>query len=178
MIIGVLIFVACLGAVFGIIAVHECGHFLAGRIAGIPAGAMQVRLLAFPQHVALRSDGRWLHPSTEYEQYAQAAMGYLQDRRRAVLYVAGGLAVQSVAFAALLAALAAVGVPRFWVLPVAGAMASVPVLYLGADVIFTALSRKPCGDFSFLWRISPASSILVTLFTLIAHGAALWGVMR
>jgi hypothetical protein len=40
--------------VFALIAVHETGHYIAGLTAGIPATAMKIRLLTFPQHVALR----------------------------------------------------------------------------------------------------------------------------
>lgn len=173
MLLGISIFAVCLFAVSGIIAVHECGHYLAGLAGGIPHHSMRVRLLVFPQHVALRDNDRWLHPNFDYERYAMVAMAFLGDRPRAVLYVAGGLIMQTIAFVVLVLGGGAAGVPRFWLLPVAVAMTSVLVLYLCGDLIFTRLANKPCGDFSFLWKISPASSVAVTIGILAAHAAAL-----
>jgi hypothetical protein len=37
---------------FVLTPVHETGHYLAGRLGGIPAGDMRIVLLAFPQRVA------------------------------------------------------------------------------------------------------------------------------
>ena len=48
-----LILFTILAFVFTLIAVHEAGHYLAGLTAGIPASVMKIRLLTFPQHVAL-----------------------------------------------------------------------------------------------------------------------------
>src|SRR5947207_2910887 len=53
----VVIFLANAACIFVLIAVHEAGHFLAGWVGGIPVGEM--RLLTFPQHVALRDGEEW-----------------------------------------------------------------------------------------------------------------------
>jgi len=41
-------------AYFAIVTVHEVGHYLAGLLIGIPRRDLRIRLLCFPQHVALR----------------------------------------------------------------------------------------------------------------------------
>lgn len=169
MLLAVLIFTGCLLAVFGIISVHEWGHYLAGLAGGIPRHAMRVRLFVFPQHVALKSGAQWLHPQFDYAQYATAAMAFLRDQPRAVLYVAGGLVLQTVGFAGFVAGGVAAGIPRLWLIPVACAMASVFVLYLIGDLLFTCFTRRPCGDFSFLWKISPVNCLFVTIVTLAVH---------
>ncbi|MES2692073.1 MAG: hypothetical protein V4773_01280 [Verrucomicrobiota bacterium] len=173
MLIGISIFFACLAAIFGVIAVHECGHYLAGAAGGIPWSAMKIRLFTFPQHVALKSEGRWLHPSRDYERYVAASMSLLKDRTRAGFYVSGGLLSQTLAFVGLVFALAGAGIPRFWVTPIVCALVSVPCLYLGFDLLFTRLAGRPCGDFSFLWKISPVASFALTSFVLGFHGGVL-----
>jgi hypothetical protein len=177
MIIGISIFFACLFAVFGIIAVHECGHYLAGAAAGIPRHAMKIRLFAFPQHVALWSEGRWLHPIRDYDQYVTTSMSLLKDRLRAGIYVAAGLLVQTLAFVCLVLGLKATGAPGFWITPMACALVSLPCLYLGVDLVLTRLSGKPSGDFSSLWRISPTASAAMTILVIGIHGGVLFHIV-
>lgn len=173
MILGIALFVASGAAVFAVIAVHEFGHYLAGAAGGIPRGAMRIRLFTFPQHVALQCDRRWLHPIHDYDHYAAAAGSFLKDGLRAGSYVAGGLLTQTVAFVCLVFALSAFDLPRLWITPIVCASASVPILYLGYDLIVTQLVKKPSGDFSFLWRISPMASVALTLFVIGVHAGTL-----
>ncbi len=169
MIIAISIFLACVAAVFGIIAVHECGHILAGRAGGIPWSAMDIRLFAFPQHVALRSEGRWLHPTRDYVSYTAAAMSHLKNRTWAGFYVSGGLLIQTLAFISLVVGLISTGVPRFWIASIVSALVSVPFIYLCFDLLFTRLSGRPSGDFTSLWEISPLASFTLTSFVLGTH---------
>ncbi len=170
---GILIFVACVVAVFAIIAAHEYGHYLAGAIGGIPWDVMEVRLFEFPQHVALRRKGRWLHPQRDYDGYVTTSLLFLRSRIHAGFYVAGGLLIQTLAFVALVAGLAVAGTPRLILTPLVWALVSVPGLYLISDLLSTRSKRKPCGDFSFLWVISPVASAFLALFVVGAHGGVL-----
>jgi hypothetical protein len=56
----VLIFLANAASIFVLIVVHETDHFLAGWVGGIPVCEMRIRLLTFPQHVALRDGKEWV----------------------------------------------------------------------------------------------------------------------
>jgi hypothetical protein len=178
MLLGILIFIACLSAVFGIIAVHECGHYLAGGAAGIPWRLMKIRLRAFPQHVALKSGDRWLHPMADYEKYGVASMALLKGKSRAAIYVSGGLVVQTIVFVLVVLGLPVAGVSQLWVVPIACALVSVPLLYLCADLVFTPMAKRPCGDFSVLWRISPLASLVVTTSVVGIHGAVLFHILE
>jgi hypothetical protein len=173
MIIGISIFFACVASIFAIIAVHECGHYLAGAAGGIPRSSMKIRLFTFPQHVALRSEGRWLHPNRDYERYVAASMSLLQGPARAGFYVSGGLLIQTLAFVGLVFGLLSTGIPRYWITPIACALVCMPFIYLCFDLLVTRFARKPCGDFSFLWMISPAASIALTTFVMGVHGGVL-----
>ena len=169
MLLGLAIFAGCLLAVFGVIALHECGHFLLGIAAGIPAREMKIRLLTFPQHVALREGDGWLDPTRDYHLYVVRAQALAPDRSRQVAYAAGGLVVQTVVVVLFVFAWRSLGGGRLWLVPLTLALVSVPLLYLCADLIFTRLARRPCGDFSVLWAICPAASIAVSSFVLIIH---------
>ena len=91
---------------------------------GIPRHAMKIRLFTFPQPVALKREGGWLHPNRDYERYVTASMLFLKDRTRAGLFVSGGLLIQTVSFALLLLALPGIGVPAFGVTAIACALVS------------------------------------------------------
>jgi hypothetical protein len=173
MIIGISIFFSCIGAIFAMIAVHECGHYLAGAAGGIPWNAMKIRLFTFPQHVALKSDGQWLHPTRDYDRYVEVSRSFLKDRVRAASYVSGGLLIQTVAFVCLVYGLAAIDIPKFWIVPIVCALVALPCIYLAFDILFTQFAKKPCGDFSFLWKISPLTSLAITVFVVGVHGGVL-----
>ncbi len=171
--IGLAIFAGCLASVFGIIALHECGHFLAGLLAGIPFGQMKVRLTVFPQHVALSEGQEWLSPVGDHARYVARAKVLIRSRCGAIGYVAGGLLAQTAVFLAFVWVCRATDVPRVWQLPLTCSLVSVPALYFVADLLATGRTRRPCGDFSGLWEISPMASVLVTGLTLGAHTAGL-----
>ena len=81
--------------VFVLIAVHEMGHYVAGLTAGIPAEAMRIRLLTFPQHVALRDGDRWVSPVREIEHFVAVSRRNLSTRAAAFRWVAGGLVMET-----------------------------------------------------------------------------------
>lgn len=173
MIIGIGIFLTCLAAVFVVIAFHECGHYLAGAASGIPWSAMKIRLLTFPQHVALRSNDQWLHPQRDYEKYAAASMDFLKDRTRAGLYVSSGLLSQTFAFACIAFGLGTLGIPHVWLTPILATLTSMPCVYLCFDLLASRSNGRPCGDFTFLWKISPIASLALTSFVIAVHGGIL-----
>jgi hypothetical protein len=55
------IFLANIVLLLVLIAVHKFGHWLTGRVVGIPAGMMKIRLLTFPQQVVPSRGGRFLY---------------------------------------------------------------------------------------------------------------------
>ncbi|MBI5380772.1 MAG: hypothetical protein HZA31_02615 [Opitutae bacterium] len=175
---GIAIFVGCFVAVFGIIALHECGHFIAGLVVGIPFDQMKVRLAVFPQHVALREGDKWLSPIRDHERYVARSKALMKSRRGALGYVAGGLMSQTVVFLAVVWLCQLIGVPRMWQIPVISALVSVPVLYLLADLFAAKHAKRSVGDFSGLWEISPFVSVLVTGVTISTHAAGLIYVLK
>ena len=171
MIAGFLIFLACTAAILGIIVGHEFGHFLAGAAVGVPLSEMKIRLLTFPPHVALRSEGRWLHPVHDFERYVSASTLLLNGRIRNGFFAAGGLLLQTFVFAAVVFASASAGVPRFWSVPIICALLALPCFYLVSDLSFTRRAKRPSGDFSALWQLCPLASFTLTTFVLAVH----WG---
>lgn len=135
-------------AYFAIVAVHECGHYLAGLLIGVPCRDMRIRLFCFPQHVALRDGHEWVSP-IEIERYVRLAEAYMPTTGRALLYVAGGFILETLGL-------------LLWVilrLPYHQLTISLALvmtlLYLAADVAVFAKTRKASMDFSALYTISP-----------------------
>jgi hypothetical protein len=166
------ILLICGAALFGMIVLHECGHFFAGIAAGIPADQMKICLLTFPQHVALRDGEGWVTPR-DYARYVSRSLVFIKNRRGAFGYVAGGLVVESTAFAALVLGSRSLEIDAAWLLPVTRTLASMPLVYLVADLLFTYRAKHPCGDFSALWRISPVASAPVIGAVMAIHAAGL-----
>jgi hypothetical protein len=92
----VLIFLANAACILVLIAVHETGHFLAGWAGGIPVGEMRIRLLTFPQHVALRDGEEWVSPVRDLERYVAIMQRHLGSGARLFLYTAGGMLLGTV----------------------------------------------------------------------------------
>lgn len=135
-------------AYFAIVAVHEAGHYLGGLLVGVPPGNMRIRLLLFPQHVALRDGQEWVSP-IEIERYVRLAEVYMPTTTRALIFVAGGFVVET--FGLLL-----------WVtmkLPYHQLAISLALMltlfYFAADVAIFIKTRKASMDFSALYSISP-----------------------
>jgi hypothetical protein len=84
----------------GTIIVHEAGHFLAGLLAGLPAGNMKIVLHRYPFHVALRDGDAWRSP-VEDAVYAEVAERLIPRTGALFLFVSGGLMVPTVAVAGL-----------------------------------------------------------------------------
>ena len=155
------------GAIALLIAVHECGHYAAGALAGIPMREMRVRLLVFPQHVALREGGRWVSPG-EPEPYFAAMLRHLRTSPRLYVYAAGGLLAESAVTTAACLGLLAAGRPRF-----ASVLAEMSLWLFAAGVVVVDLlpawrAGRPMGDVSGMWAVAkvPTAALLAALLAL------------
>jgi hypothetical protein len=149
--------------VFGLIAVHESGHFLAGLLAGIPARDMRLVLFTFPQHVAIRDGDRWLSPVREIEQYIAVTRRHLRSRTAAFCWVAGGMAVE-LAFTSLLWAGAMAAGYRdlaFWAGAISLGMYAINVGLM--DLPWAVRYGTAAGDTSGLWQIAPMPAVAFSI---------------
>jgi hypothetical protein len=163
--------------VFVLIAVHELGHYLAGLTAGIPASAMRIRLLTFPQHVALRDGDRWVSPVKDLEHFVEVSRGYISTRAAAFRWVAGGLVAETVftTLACLLAVQLGWQTVAFWTAAISLAMYLINVLLM--DVPWALIHHHAFGDTSGLWEISKLPAILVTIMMLAIRLILMWYVI-
>ena len=169
----VIIFLAHAGCIFGLICVHECGHFLAGWLGGMPARDMRIRLLAFPQHVALRSEDRWVSPF-ELGPYLVAMSRYLVTTPRLFLYTAGGLLVET-----LFSVVAVIALVQSGWLKLAFMVALMSACLFGGAVLVLDLPLAwrrghPCGDVSGLWALAKVPTALLVLSLLAIRILLLW----
>lgn len=168
------VILACNLSVFAIIAVHECGHYLAGGLMGLPWTSMRIRLFQFPQHIAVKAEGRWLSPITDRQDFVAAVSRALGTKFRTIAFVSGGLLFQTVACVSVISVLAMRHAPRHWLISIAATLTAMPLVYLITELSAAIFRRKTFGDFSGLWKISPAASIGVTVLVLATHGGVLW----
>ncbi|MBK8091200.1 MAG: hypothetical protein IPK32_04210 [Verrucomicrobiaceae bacterium] len=141
-------------AYFAIVAVHECGHYLAGLAVGVPRRNMRIRLLTFPQHVALRDGDEWGSPA-DTDRYIRPAEPLMPTAATAFIFVAGGFILET----ATLLLLAAYRLPFF---RVACTLAFwMTVIYFAFDVFVYLRTRKAGMDFSAMCSISPVFGCLI-----------------
>ncbi len=181
-----LIFVTNLLIVFGIITIHEMGHYLAGLTAGIPQREMKVHLFTFPQHVALRDGDSWVSP-VDTERYVRISRLHLSTRAAAFRYVAGGLVVETIfttifcitshhlgwnfiAFWAAVLSLAIYAINLFLFF-VVGAIS-----FFVKDIPLALSRRLPYGDISGLWDIYRLPAVLLVVAGLIIRILLVWHV--
>lgn len=153
-----------------VLAVHEVGHYLAGRVAGIPARCRRFVVLALPPHVALYDGETWVSPF-QTDRFSTAYGLYDPSRRYSRLFTAGGFLAQ-----------VAVLVPAALVLgsltPELGiTIASVSLWfvlgYLAMDVVATPLRGRAFGDSTHLWRLHPPTAVAVLGLVVFSHVGAL-----
>jgi hypothetical protein len=155
-----------------LILVHETGHYLAGRAAGIPGGALRIRLLRFPQRVELRDGGEWVSPVADIQRYTDLVWQYLRTSPRVYAYVSGGLVVETVFTIGVGILLIALDHPRP-ALVVAGLSLVMVLPWLVIDGI-SICRGKVSGDLSGLWFLARAPTVLLLGAFLAARGAIIW----
>ncbi len=166
-------FVAMVGAwfaaYFAIVTTHEFGHYTAGLVIGVPSRLMRICLFTFPQHVALRDGDVWISP-VEIERYIRLAEPLMPTTGRALLFVAGGFVMETLALFAW----------TFASLPFHHEAACLALImtvgYLLSDAFSSLRSRRPALDFSAMCSISPvggsaiASGVLLGQIYLVVSG--------
>ena len=154
----------------GLFVVHEFGHYTAGAVAGIPADARRLVVLAVPPHVALADGDEWVSPFRN-ERFREAYGRFDPERRHAVLFTAGGLLAQT-------AVAVPVGVAVAAVAPDLGqAVVRVSLWFVVGlavvDVGLTASRGAPFSDVTHLWRLDPTTAVGVLALVVGAHAAGL-----
>jgi len=169
-----LIFLANVACIFILIAVHEAGHFLAGWVGGIPVGAMRIRLLTFPQHVALRDGEEWVSPIRDLERYVAIMQRHLGSGARLFLYTAGGMILGTV-FPVAAVVLAKVTGFSGMAIMIAAQSLGMGLIYIFVMDLPMALRRGyPWGDVSGMWFIAKVPTVVFVFVMLTVDGLLLW----
>lgn len=161
------LFLQILGAnvvlVFVLIAVHECGHWLMGRIAGIPARAMKIRLFTFPQRVDLR-DGQELISVKEFDRYNSLLLRYVHSRGGRFLFVAGGFLFETCFLIAFTLLLATNGVWLYAIVAPGVSLLMYLIYLFVMDIPQARSTQRPYGDTTLLCSLTPAGGVASAAF--------------
>ena len=147
----VLQLLAAAGFAMLVVAVHEHGHALAARAAGVPRDDVRVDLDRRPPVVLLRHGEHWVAPDDEL--YREAFARHRPSGAAAWAFVMAGVLVESAVTAAAVTALLVADlapVARVLALTSAALFAA----YLLADLVATSRTGRPYGDHSAAWSIS------------------------
>lgn len=168
--------VAILAVAAILVVVHELGHYVAGLLIGIPRRSMRIEL-GFPvSQVALRDDaGNRSHPGRDWDLYLALFRRLARTSRGAFAFVAGGMVLQTVAAVGTAAILASLSFPQRSTARVVWVSLRLLVSYLVLDGLLTRRGRRPAGDASVLWTLSPQGTLVLVAALLAIHAAALAG---
>lgn len=165
MITVVLSVVSGIGFIWLLVIVHENGHYLFGRVLGVPAEDMRVEITGNPPHVALRDGDRWVPPMDE--SYAEIFQRHCPSLRAAWLYIAGGVIGETVVALVMICVLVAIGIGGAAVI-LAWSTTLFFVAYVLGDLAISLSRRMATGDWSAMYTVHPGS----TFGLLIGAGAA------
>jgi hypothetical protein len=163
----ILLTAAVLGTAWGSVLVHESGHYCLGRLLGVPASSMSIRLER-PPHVALDHEGRWLPP--DHPDYPTAFAQHNPSARAAWTFVAGGVVVETVVVLALAAVFRGQGALS---LVLVGTSTALVMAYLLADLTLSIRRAHPYGDFAAMWTITTVPTVTVIVVILLVRAGAL-----
>jgi hypothetical protein len=166
-----------LACYFLLVWVHELGHYLAGWAAGIPRLDMRIRLLTFPQHVALWDGKRWVSPS-DLQSYLAIMQRHLGTTPRVYFYTAGGMLLETL-FTAIVSMIALLlGLPKL-VLLIAGLSLWLWLVYIVLMDVPMAIRRGyPWGDLSGLWWLAKAPTLILAVGMLLIRVGLLLAAIR
>jgi hypothetical protein len=156
-----------------LIVVHECGHYVAGWLGGIPLSEMRIRLLTFPQHVALWFEDRWVGPH-ELEPYLATMFRHLTSTPRLFLYTAGGFLSETLFTVAATLLFVQFGLPKMALLVAAMSLVMNLIAVLVLDLPLAWRIGHPAGDVSGLWALAKLPTALVVVGMLAIRVALLW----
>ena len=152
------IFFANIALVFLLISVHEFGHWLMGRIVGIPSDQMRIRLFIFPQQVQIRDSEGWVSIAT-FDRYFNLLREMVPTRRGQFAYVVGGFLLET-CFLVLLTLALQYGGFRLYAIVVPGVSLTMYLVYLFVmDIPQSKSLHRPWGDSTILYSLNPRWSM-------------------
>ncbi|MGB3684384.1 MAG: hypothetical protein WA991_00985 [Ornithinimicrobium sp.] len=167
---GVLLDVlAGLGFAWGLIVIHEYGHWAAGRAFGVPADSIQVKMNN-PPHVALRVGEHWLSPSVPG--YAEAYQAHRAGRGPAWLFIAAGEIAESAAALILLGILLTAGATDVAIV-VAWTSLILLVVYVVGDLIVSLTRKAVVADWSAMYALQRLWTVGLAVVLLVVRGQPL-----
>lgn len=156
--------------ILSLIVVHEMGHYLAARIAGVSGNDLRIALFRLPPHVALADGKEWVGPR-QAERYGEILQQRLSGSRSLFWFVAAGLTVQTLYAVLLFFVLAAIGASVLGWMGLSYSAAML-IFYLGFDPMMTWISGHQTGDITAMFAVAPLRAT-VTLLAMVALHAVL-----
>lgn len=156
---------------FVLISVHECGHWVFGRLAGLPSRCMRIRLLTFPQQVQLRdgkTDNAWVSVS-DFDRYWSILTQSVPSKRGKFMYVVGGFVFETVFLAALCGVLVLQHQRLFALVAVGVSLLMYAIYVLAMDLPQSRARGRPWGDTTILVHLARGPGLTVAAFMVLSR---------
>ncbi len=129
-----------------------------GRIIGIPAEKMQIRLLTFPQQVVLRDGSDWISVS-DLQRYLEVLSRYVPTVRGQLVYIAGGFLLETMFTVLAVIILQVAGFSLFAAVIVVLSLVFYLVYLLALDLPNARRKSVPWGDSTLMFSLAPVFAI-------------------
>ncbi len=140
------------------IIVHEIGHYLMGRMAGLPAAQMRIRLLTFPQQVVLRDGANWVSVS-DLQRYLEVLRRHVPSVHGQLTYIIGGFLFETIFTVLMAVILQITGFELFAIIIVGVSLVFYLVYLLAMDLPHARASGEPWGDSTLMYSLAPLLAI-------------------
>lgn len=160
-----------LGLVVWVIVVHELGHYVAGRAAGVPGARMRIVLHRYPFHVALDDAGTWRSP-VDGSRYAGVMQELIGTTGGLLLFIVGGLVMQTIGAAGVALVLRIAGLAGLGWFTLAFS-AGMVFFYLAIEGVGALVPAMPPGDVRGMLSISPVGGAATLVAVVAAHAVLL-----
>jgi len=136
------------------ILVHEIGHYSIGRLAGIPAGEIRIRLLTFPQQVVLRDGTEWVSVS-DLKRYLKILHRHIPSIRGQLAYITSGFLFETVFTLAMGVIMRATGFKLFAMIIIGLSLIFYLVYLFVMDLPHARRQKEPWGDSTLMFEKAP-----------------------
>lgn len=153
-----------------IIVIHELGHYIFARLAGIPSENIKI-VFSFPPHVALKTwQEDWISP-TEYERYIEEYIRFDNQQRFQYFFMAGGLMIETVLLVLFSMMIYITPANNRYIFMLVFISLFVNLVYMVVEMINSLKKQKPAGDISGMWIMASKRTVLfLFLFFVIRMG--------
>ncbi|MFW6308653.1 MAG: hypothetical protein ACOC1S_01405 [bacterium] len=145
-----------------LIVIHETGHYIFARLAGIPAEHIKISL-SFPPHVAIKSwSGKWV-TTKNFQNYIREFKNFVPRERFLYYFLAGGLLLETDFLLLAVLGVYLFPISNSYIFVLVFLSLFVNLVYMIVDMVQSFKTKEPAGDISTMWLLDTKKTIIILI---------------